>query len=211
MTGLDNWLTQATRCLAKDAVAQVRTEIREHYESARDAAIANGATPQDAERLAVNALGDARVANCQYRRVLLTSAEARMLRQGNWEAHAVCSRPWLKSLALAAPLAIVAASAALFFTGHGAVARDVLLCGMGMSPFVAAILLRIDTAARGRVFRCGKWIALTGAVVLLFGPDALKWSWLLISCLGPLAVTEWTRGSIRRKLPVKAWPRHLYL
>jgi general stress protein YciG len=44
MTELDSWLKQATRHLSKESVAQVRTEIREHYESAREAAMSGGAT-----------------------------------------------------------------------------------------------------------------------------------------------------------------------
>jgi hypothetical protein len=211
MTELENWLTQATRRLANDAKAQVRTEIREHYEAARDAALAKGATPADAERLAVIDLGDASIANCQYRRVLLTSAETRALRESKWESNAVCSRPWLKRIILAGHLGLLVAAAALFLTGPSAIAGDVLLCAIGMSPFTAAIFLPIDTPLRGFVFRCAKWITMTAAVLLLFGPHALKWSWLLISCLGPLAITEITRASIRRKLPIKAWPRHLYL
>lgn len=210
MFELNDWLQQATRHLAKDSAAQVRAEIREHYESAREAAIAGGATSGDAERQALSALGDARTANCQYRRVLLTSAEARMLRESNWEARAVCSRPWLKRSILAVPLAIAAAAAALLITGHAPVARDVLIGGIAMSPLVAALLLRIDTPRRGLVFRCVKWVVMIGAVVLLFGPNALIWSWLLFSCLWPLVWIELTRASIRRKLPVKAWPRHLY-
>jgi hypothetical protein len=211
MTGLDSWLKQATRHLAKDSAAQVRTEIQEHYESARDAAIAGGANTDQAARLALNALGNAKTANRQYRHVLLTSAEARMLRDGNREALAVCSRPWLKRVLLAAPVAALAAAAALFFSGHVAAARDVLIGGIGMGPLFAAPLLPIYTPSRGRVFRRVKWVAMTGALVLLFGPQALKWSWLLISCLWPLAWTEWTRASIRRKLPTVAWPKHLYL
>lgn len=91
MTGLDSWLEQATRCLSRDSVAQVRSEIREHYESARETAISGGATADEADRLAVCALGDAKTANRQYRNVLLTASEARMLREANWEARAVCS------------------------------------------------------------------------------------------------------------------------
>jgi hypothetical protein len=211
MSGLDNWLRQATRHLAKHSAAQVRTEIQQHYESARDAAIHDGATADEAARSALNALGDPKTANRQYRHVLLTSAEARMLRDGNWEARAVCSRPWLKWLVLAAPGAAVAAAAALFLTGQIAVARDVLIIGLGMSPLFAAPFLPIYTASRGRVFRCVKLIAMTGAILLIFGPEALKWSWLLFSCLWPLAWTEWMRASIRRKLPVAAWPKQLYL
>lgn len=210
MGELNDWLQRATRHLAKESAAQVRAEIREHYESAREAAIAGGASSEDAEREALSALGDARMANCQYRRVLLTSGEARILRESNWEARAVCSRPWLKGLILAMPLAIAGAAAVLLITDHAPIARDVLISGMGVSPLVAALLLRINTPSRGRVFRYAKWVVMIGAVVLLLGPSALIWSWLL-ACLWPMVWTEWIRASIRRKLPVKAWPRHLYL
>jgi hypothetical protein len=53
--------------------------------------------------------------------------------------------------------------------------------------------------------------AIAAAVILLFGPELLHWSWLFFSCVFPAAWTEWTRASIRRKLPVAAWPKHLYL
>jgi hypothetical protein len=211
MIGLDSWLKQATWHLAKDSAAQVRTEIQEHYESARDAAVSNGATIDEADRLALNLLGDAKTANRQYRYVLLTSAEARMLRDGNWEARAICSRSRLKWLLVGVPVAAVLAATALFFSGQIAPARDLLMLGVGMSPLFAALILPIYTPSRGRVFRRVKWVAMTGALVLVFGSEALRWSWLLIACLWPLALTEWTRASIRRKLPVAKWPKQLYL
>ena len=194
-----------------DSIAQVRKEIGEHYESAREAAIADGSSAEEADRIAVMALGDAKMANCQYRQVLLTSAEARLLREGKWEARAICSRPWLKWLIVAVPVVLVEAAATLYFHGKVEVARDLLFAGIGMSPLFAALLLPINTPLRGRVFRYGKWVAMTLAFVLLSGPEALKWSWLLISCIWLIGRTEWTRASIRRKLPVSAWPRHLYL
>ena len=86
-----------------------------------------------------------------------------------------------------------------------------LAVAIGLSPFAAALLLPIRTPARGRVFRVVKWVALIGALTMIFGQETFKWSWLFISCLWPLAWTDWTRASIRRKLPVAAWPRHLYL
>ena len=49
------------------------------------------------------------------------------------------------------------------------------------------------------------------ALALPFGPNTLKWSWLLISCLWPVFWVEWTRASIRRKLQVADWPKQLYL
>src|SRR5262245_8350522 len=106
MTALDSWLTQATRHLSKDSAAQVRTEIHEHYESAREAAVSGGATADEADRLAVTALGDAKAANRQYRKVLLTSAEARMLHAGNREARVLCSRSSPRWLLLVPPVAV---------------------------------------------------------------------------------------------------------
>lgn len=211
MGALEIWLREATRGLAADSAALVRREIGEHYESAREAAIAGGSSAEEADRVAVRALGDAKTANCQYRQVLLTSAEVGMLRKGKWEARAICSRPWLKWLLIAVPVALVEAAATLYFHGRVGLARNLLLAGIGMSPLFAAMLLPINTPLRGRIFRYGKWVALTLAVVLLYGPEGLKWSWLLLAGFWPMARAEWTRASIRRKLPVSAWPRHLYL
>jgi hypothetical protein len=209
MTGLETWLKRATRHLSKDSCAQVRSEIQQHYESARETAITGGATSEEADRLALRDLGDAKTANCQYRSVLLTSAEARMLREGNWEARAVCSRPWLKRLLLAVPGAALFISATLFFGGRITIEWPVLVSGVCL--LFAAPFLPVYTPSRGRVFRIVKWIVLLGMFGLAFGPDTLKWSWLLFSCLWPTAWIEWTRVSIRRKLPVAQWPRHLYL
>jgi len=211
MSGLNDWLKEATRHLARESVATVRREIQEHYELAREAAVAEGRFAAEADLIAVESLGDAKIANCQYREVLLTSAEARLLREGKREARAVCSYPWLKWSMIALPVALVEAALVLYFHGKAGLARDFLLAGICMSPLFAALLLPIYTPFRSRIFRYAKWMAMTAAVVLLFGPDALKWSWLLISCMWPMAWTEWRRASLRRKLPVSAWPRHLYL
>ena len=65
---LDRWLEQATRRLSKGSAAQVRTEIQEHYQSAREDAISGGASQDEANRMALIALGDAKTANKQYLR-----------------------------------------------------------------------------------------------------------------------------------------------
>jgi hypothetical protein len=152
MTGLDNWLKQATCNLAAASAAQVRREIQEHYELAREAAIAGGATAEFAAASALKALGAAKTANRQYRRVLLTSGEARSLRGGEFEARAVCSRPWLRWMLPALPLAGLAVAAALFFTGHVSAARDALIIAIGMSPALTGPVLPIYTPIRSRVF-----------------------------------------------------------
>jgi hypothetical protein len=129
MIGLEGWLEQATRRLAKESVAQVRIEIQEHYESAREDAIARGAADDEANKIALTALGDARAANCQYRRVLLTAKEAKLLREGNWEARMICSRPWLKRALLAAPVTALVAAVALFLGGSPILAKVAFVAG----------------------------------------------------------------------------------
>jgi hypothetical protein len=192
MTALEIWLKQATRHLSKDSAARVRKEIREHYESA----LAAGST----DRIAVTALGDAKTANRQYRKVLLTSAEARMLLEGNCEARAVCSRPWLRWLFLALPVA------ALFIESRAALAGAV-----GLALLFAAPRLPLYTPLRGRIFRFAKWTLMVAGFGVAFGAGALTWSWLFSACLWPVVWIEWTRVSIRRKLPVAEWPKQLYL
>jgi hypothetical protein len=211
MTRLDSWLNHATRRLSRDSAAQVRAEILEHYESAREAAMSRGATADDADHQAIAALGDARTANCQYRKVLLTASEARLLRQGNWEARAICSRAWLKRALVALPLAGLVAATAFFLMGSLEIARILLVSGLGTSLLFAAPMLPVYTRSRSRIYRAVKGLAIIAMLTLVFGSDALKWSWLLISCLWPIFWIERTRASIRRKLQVADWPKQLYL
>ncbi len=211
MSEIEIWLKQATRCLSRDSAAQVRAEIQQHYESARETALNGGATGEEADRLAMSALGDARTANRQYRKVLLTSAEARVLGQGNWEARALCAHSRLKNGLLAIPLAALAAAVGFYLNGSMDLARVLLAVGIAMGLLFTAPFLPIYTVSRGRVFRVVRWVALASVLWLAWGPDALKWSWLLFSCLWPVYWIERTRVSIRRKLPIGRWPKQLYL
>jgi hypothetical protein len=211
MTRLDAWLKQAIRHLSHDSAAQVRTEIHEHYESAREAAMRAGATSDEADQQAIAALGSARTANCKYRKVLLTAAEARLLRQGNWEARAVCSRAWLKQTLVALSFAALIAAEIFFVRGAAEIARMLLVPGLGMGLFFAAPMFPVYTPARSRIYRIVKWLVMIVMFVLAFGADTPKYSWLLISCLWPVFWVEWTRASIRRKLRVADWPKQLYL
>lgn len=211
MAGLDRWLNQATRHLSKDSAAQVKTEIREHYESAREAAENSGATADEADQMALNALGDARRANRQYRKVLLTSAEARLLGEGNWESRVICSHRLVRSLVRWIPVIALLAAMALFRAGVIDVARVILAGAVAMGLLFIAPFLPVYTPSRSRMVRYMKWVVLTGLLVLAYWPDIQKFSWLLIASLWPVAWVEWTRISIRRKLPVARWPKHLYL
>ncbi|MBS1850426.1 MAG: hypothetical protein JST79_05910 [Acidobacteria bacterium] len=211
MTALEQWLQQATRSLAKEPAAQVRCEIQEHYESARETARADGVSEQDAERKAIAALGDAKAANCEYRKVLLTRAEARLLREGNWEARMVCHRPGFKPFLLLLVAAALLGAAVFYRDGVGATAQVLLVAGIVLGVLFGAPFLPIYTPSRSRVYRYVKWTMLLGMFALIFGRDAWKWSWLLVSCLWPVFWVEWRRMSIRRKLRVADWPKQLYL
>ena len=210
-TPLDSWIGRATCDLSLDSAAQVRAEIVEHFESARETAIVAGTNAADADRAALAALGDARAANCQYRKVLLTSAEAKMLREGNWEARAVCARPWLKTIMQAVPAIPLAVTFVMLSRGEAAAARLPFLASLALFMFLAAPFLPVYTPWRGRVYRAAKWAALIAVFVLAFGADSLKYFWLIASCLWIPVWTEATRMSIRRKLPVAQWPKQLYL
>jgi hypothetical protein len=211
VTRLESWLKLATRDLARESAAQVRAEIGEHYESGREAAISAGATADEADRQAVAILGDARSANCEYRKVLLTSAEAKVLRQGNWEARAICSRVWLKKTLVALSFALLVGAEIFFLRGANEISRIFLVLGLGVGLMFVGPALPVYTLRRSRIYRVVKWVAMIAMFALPFGSDALKWSWLLISCSWPVFWVEWTRASIRRKLPVANWPRQLYL
>lgn len=211
MSELENWLQSATRCLARDSRAQVRGEIREHYELAHEAAMSGGATADEAERVAVKALGDAKTANRQYRQCLLTSAEAKLLSDAKWESRAVCSRGWLKRLLQVMPVAGIAAAITLFAIGENGLGRIALAFTLGTGVLTAATILPVYTPSRGLVFRYVKWAVLIVAMALAFGPDTLKFSWLILPCLWHAVWMEWRRASIRRKLPVGEWPKPLYL
>ena len=210
-TSLDQWLDRATRCLATDSAARVRTEIREHYESARAAALCGGVTPEEADRRALEALGDAEETNRQYRKALLTTAEEKALRQSAWEAQAFCVRGRARIYGIALPAVTLAACVMLFVTGHRGIARVAFAATIVMGLLTLAPTLPIYTRSRSRIVRLLKWAALIGLPALALGPEAWKYSWLFIAALAPAVSMEIQRMSIRRKLPISQWPKHLYL
>jgi len=76
---LESWLERATFWLAPASAEKVREEIREHFESAFEAERERGVSRYSAEQTAVKSLGSPAAANRQYRKVLLTVSEAKML------------------------------------------------------------------------------------------------------------------------------------
>ena len=205
---LETWLMRATCHLSVTSAAQVRSEIQEHYESARDEAIGDGATPEEADRRALASLGDARTAGRQYRKVLLTTVEERLLRETTWEARAFCSsRRWLFPIAAAA----LCAGILFFIAGKTDLALPLVIGSAGMTLLFARPLMPINTPARARVFRGVRWAWLGAVVLFAVWPDPLRQSWFLVAIAWPIVWVEWTLYSVRRKLAVAQWPGPLYL
>src|SRR5262249_53008159 len=116
----------------------------------------------------------------------LTSAEARLLREGNWESRAVCSHRLVKLLVRWMPAIALLAALALFFAGRIEQARVLLLGAFAMAFLFIVPFLPVYTSSRSRILRYVKWVVLAGLPVLAFWPDVLKFSWLLIACLWPV-------------------------
>ena len=206
MNTLELWLERATRCLSAESSAQVRSEIREHYVSAVAVAICQGLSDDQAEQSAVASLGDPAEANRQYRRVLLTSAEARMLRRSNSEARALCARPWLRWLLALLPATALVGSLTFAVRDKDAVAWTLFAGAAAVTLMLFASYLPVYTVTRSRIFRAVKWAVLIGIMAICY-----RWPWLCFASLWPIAHIEWNRVSIRRKLPVAQWPKQLYL
>jgi hypothetical protein len=204
MTPLDNWLSAATHGLSAESTAQVRAEIREHYQSGYEAALDLGVPSPEAELTAVTALGDPISANRQYRRVLLTAREANVLFYMTFDssclpAPRVTAGKWLARMLVAEAVAGIALASWKDPTGWylGAVLVGLLLAG----------LLPVDTLARGRTYRWAKWTALIGGAALT-GWYGTPWAPLAVLLVS--AHFDYFRMSIRRKLPVNQWPKGLY-
>lgn len=199
---LERWMDRASKGLSLDSRRQVWAEIRAHYESACEEALAAGAGEQEADRAAVESLGDAAAANRAYRKVLLTSADAALLREtGCSILSGSRGWPWLL------PALIVIAAIRFFATGDAYFGWTLLTGASGMALLLSAFWLPVFTLKRGRIFRMFRWLWLAAILAL-----TMKGSWwMLISCAWPLLWVEWRLSSLRRKLPVSQWPKQLYL
>lgn len=231
MTALDTWLARATRQLSADSAAQVRAEIAQHYESAREDAIASGAAAAEADRAAVAALGDPRAANSQYREILITKSEARLLRSSACEARFFTGTPHRKRLLILVPAVAATCAAAAyaiatvtapfaipFPSSESAYATASLVARIGIGAAIltaivlAAPLLPIYTPVRARFYRAAKWLTVIALSALLYDRVHFReWSWLMLNCFSFIAWIEIKRMSIRRKIPTPNWPKHLYL
>ncbi len=198
MDALEQWLSVATRELTPESVGRVRGEIEEHYGSA----MASGATAEEA----IAALGDAKAANGQYKKVLLTVGEARILHLMRGEippgltARRVTSGKWL------AGILFVEAIAGMF---------GAMMLGTGWRYFCVTLIglmflqtvLPLQTVKRARIFSWTKWLLLLAASIPLF---ATYW-WAPIGALMGLLYGDYRKMVLRRKVPREQWPKRLYL
>jgi len=207
---LDQWLARATKCLSQESRTTVRAEIQDHYEAGRDEALSQGASPHEAETIALRALGDPARANRLYRRALLTGSEAQVLAQGRWESRLVCSRPLLRGAFLALPAIVFIAGLTAWFLKANSLAGSLLAAGFCLSVLLHGPFFPIYTQPRSRIYHAIKWTALTVLFTFLMLTLGWKYAWLGTYSPCIVAYAEWKRFSIRRKLPASQWPRHLY-
>jgi hypothetical protein len=204
---LETWLRQVTCRLSAESSEQVRSEIQDHFDSAREEALAAGVAPDEAVRTALESLGNPRAANLKYRKVMLTRAEAALLRESGWEARAVCR---YRSL-IVIPLTMVAAGVALLASRPDSYLGLVLtIGGAGMSLLFGAPMLPINTPTRARVFRILRWVWYVAIFAVACWPTILRQMWFIVAIGWPIMWVEMTMASIRRKLPTSQWPRQLY-
>jgi len=209
MTGLEMWLKRATRWLSTDSAAQVCAEIQEHFAASREAAMSAGASEEEAERSALAALGDAGAANRQYRRVLLTAREARFLRERGWNPEADYRRGWLRWFVLFWAVAATSTGIWAWIAGQAFLTQMMLLTAVALGLCGLPMFISFFTPKRGRIYRAAKWtfiLAVTIPALLTF-----RNPWVIPFVLLLTLWSEWTRMSIRRKMPVERWPKHLYL
>jgi hypothetical protein len=209
MTALEMWLKRATRWLSTGSAAQVRAEIEEHFAASRDAAMQAGANAADAERSALAALGDAAAANRQYRRVLLTAREARVLRTSAWEVNAICGRGWLRWFVLFWAVVATATGIWSWITGRAFLTEVLLLSALALAMCGLPMYVSIFTPERSRIFRLAKMVCILGIIAVAL--MTFRNPWITPIALFPTLWNEWTRMSIRRKMPLERWPKHLYL
>jgi HAAS domain-containing protein len=230
MTALETWLARATRQLSADSAAQVRAEIAQHFESSREDALASGVAGDEADRAAIAALGDPKSANCQYREVLLTRSEARLLRSSACEAKFFSATPLRKRLLILVPAAAATCAAAAYglatitapfaipFTASASanataslIARIAIIAAILTAVVFALPLLPIYTPGRARVYRAAKWLTVLVICIVVCERNLANSSWLLLNCFSFIAWIEAKRMSLRRKIPAANWPKHLYL
>ena len=201
MQTLEQWLDVATRGLCDSAASRVRAEIGEHYLSAIESASRDGVDPLDAERHALNALGEAKIANRQYRRVLLTESEARTL-------------SWLTSRWPPVGAILVLVTTAIYAVSVRTSELNYLFVCFVIQTVLRAI--PISSIRAGWVVRILRWgndtvfytMWFVTAMALMKSP--VPAAGIIVMALGAVH-REYKFFVLRRKVPVEQWPRQLWI
>lgn len=210
MTNLDKWLDAATRGLSEESAARVRAEISDHYQLAYEAAIANGASAEQANLAVIAALGDAKSENREYRRVFLTVWEQRLLDSMRNKFPGLPPGRVKLGKTLAAILMIEAFGmiATGIYKDPSRASTLFFLAPMIAIPLIARVL-PISTPGQGRMFRVAQWsFLLIGA--FLAATFGAKYATGFVGVFLMTAYFQRTYASIRRKVPVSQWPKQLY-
>ncbi len=77
---LADWLGIATKRLCADAKIRITAEILAHYQEAVEGGLKRGDAEEEAQRAAVRALGDPKLANKKFRRTYLTPFQDKMFK-----------------------------------------------------------------------------------------------------------------------------------
>jgi hypothetical protein len=188
---IDQWIAIATSKLAPESAEQVRREIGEHYHCA----LAAGAWD-------IASLGDPRKANREYRKVLLTAAEARFVERpqrivppGSW-------RWW--GMAVLGLLTDLAWASRWPSSGPYLVWRAWPLGALLLLQYLGP-LLRIRTPARLRIWH---WVRVAGFAVAMLLLITV-WDGSIFGLMTQFLVVVSFLGApatLRRKFPVDKWP-----
>lgn len=210
---IEAWLDVATSGLAKESEARVRDEIQAHFDSSHEEALANGAADEQANTAALAALGDAKKARRAYKRTYVTAWEQRLVREDQWVAGVLCRRGYL----LGIPLSFLCSGTILITHSPSFPSFALLLIGIGASfIFGVPMCMPINTKMRGRIYRSIRWTWFVVAICFAYVPSLRENFSAEFAATGVFLVwsvvwVEWSRASMRRKLPIADWPRGLYL
>ncbi len=204
MQTLDQWLSVATRGLCDSAVERVRAEIGEHYASALESQERAGVDALDAERYALAELGDAKAANREYRRVLLTQGEDVFLRR---LSPGFGGRLWIAFWMLLSAVGLVAAW--IMRSEVQWMFATMLVHGMFRT-------LRVRSIRAGWLVRILRWALLALGLAMWYVSDIrLGYG---VGVIAPalysaifLVHFEYKLFVLRRKVPVEQWPRPLWV
>jgi hypothetical protein len=201
MQTLEQWLDVATHGLCDSAAARVRAEIGEHYLSAIESASREGVDPLDAERRALSALGEAKSANRQYRRVLVTESEARTLSQltSRW--------PPVGAILVLGTTAIYAVSVRTSELNYLFVcfAIQTVLRAIPISSIRAGWIVRILRWGNDTLFYTFWFVT-----AMAFMKSPVQAAGIIVMALGAVH-REYKFFVLRRKVPVEQWPRMLWI